>query len=308
MKQRAWWGRVPEWGQAFLLALCLLGCIHLFVLRWVTVRSTSMYATLMPGDLVAVERWPVWTGLQRGDILVFRDPIQDDRPARERQLLVKRIAGLPGDELQLRAGQLYINGQLVPPAPGQTTSWSVRLKSGTDASALLAALDLPPDLVLPGITVIDLPLNDSLAARLQQRPEVVELAPRGPSARSSNLFPFGPNYKWNNDNYGPLRIPAAGDTVAIPPFTLPLYDRLISRYEHNRLEVAEGQLRINGEPADSYVIQQDHYFVLGDSRDHSSDSRYWGFVPADHVMGRAGFVLLNAHKRGMARIQVRGVN
>jgi len=110
MKLKGVWKRIPEWGKAFLLAFTLLLLVHLFVLRWVTVRSTSMYATLLPGDLLGVERWAAWTGLHRGDIIVFHDPVQDDRPLYRRQLLVKRIAGLPGDEVQIRDGQLSING------------------------------------------------------------------------------------------------------------------------------------------------------------------------------------------------------
>ena len=89
-------------------------------------------------------------------------------------------------------------------------------------------------------------------------------------------------------------MPAAGDTVAITSYTLPIYDRIISRYEHNVVEVSGGELLINGRSSERYRVRQDYYFVLGDSRDFSSDSRYWGFVPADQIVGRAGFILLNA--------------
>lgn len=295
MKLKAIRDRVPEWGKAFLIAIGLLLVMHLFVLRWVTVRSSSMFATLMPGDLVGVERWPIWTGLQRGDIIVFRDPVQDDRPKGQRELLVKRIVGAPGDLVELRDGELFVNGISVPPDEHRTARWAVRLKSGTNATELLAQIGLPADFVLSGHTVIDLPLNSTLAAQLRARPDVVSVERRGPATGSpGHLFPFGPNFRWNNDNYGPLRVPAAGDTVAVTSFTLPIYDRIISRYERNVVEVSGGELLINGNAADRYTVRQDYYFVLGDSRDNSSDSRYWGFVPADQVVGRAGFVLLNA--------------
>lgn len=295
MSPKAIWGRIPEWGKAFLIAIGLLAGMHLFVLRWVTVRSTSMFTTLMPGDLMGVERWPVWTGLHRGDIIVFRDPVQDDRPKSERELLVKRIVGGPGDIVELRRGELFVNGISVAPYAGQTGRWAVRLKSGTNATELLAQIGLPADFVLPGHTLIDLPLNPAMAAHLRARPDVVSVERRGPATGSpGHLFPFGPNFRWNNDTYGPLRVPAADDTVAVTSFTLPIYDRIISRYEHNVMEVSGGELLINGGAAERYTIRQDYYFVLGDSRDLSSDSRYWGFVPADQIIGRAGFVLLNA--------------
>lgn len=299
---------IPEWGKAALLALALLLFVHGFVLRWVTVRNTSMYATLLPGDLVGVERWPIWTGLERGDIIVFRDPVQDDRPMGQRQLLVKRIAGMPGDDVELRDGKLFVNGLPVPASPGQTSSWTVRLKAEADVRDLLVHLGLPPDHVLPGQRMIHLPLNANLASALRERPEVVSVTPRGSStATPDHLFPFGPNFRWNNDNYGPLQVPAARDTVGVTAYTLPIYDRIISRYEHNAMDVSGGELRINGKPADSYAFHQDYYFVLGDSRDDSSDSRYWGFVPADHIVGRAGFILLNARIWGKHPVQGRSL-
>ncbi|HMN05405.1 MAG TPA: signal peptidase I [Flavobacteriales bacterium] len=299
MKPAALWEKIPEWGKAFLIAAGVLAFLHAFILRWVTVYSMSMYATLVPGDLVAVERWATWTGLQRGDILVFHDPVQDDRPMRRRRLLVKRIVAVPGDELELRDGELFINGLRADVAPGQTERWTLRVEQGADLTGLLASLDLPPDFILPGHTVFDLPLNEAMAERLRNRPEVVSLVRQAPTRKKrGHLFPYGPNYAWNNDNYGPVRVPGTGDTVPVNTFTLPLYDRLISRYEHNRVAVADGTLQINGQTTDKYVIRANYFFVLGDNRDSSEDSRYWGFVPADHAVGRASFVLLNARAWG----------
>lgn len=137
------WHRLNDWLKALLVAFVVLGFIHAFVLRWVTVRSTSMYATLFPGDLVGVAKWPLWTGFDRGDIVVFRDPMQDDRAIARRQLLVKRIVGLPGDVVELRKGELFVNNVPIAPSPFETHSWLVRLQQGTDALALLADLGLP---------------------------------------------------------------------------------------------------------------------------------------------------------------------
>jgi signal peptidase I len=308
MRPRAIWCLIPEWGKAFLIALAMLLAVHLFVLRWVTVRSTSMYATLLPGDLIGVERWPVWTGFQRGDIAVFHDPVQDDRPMGARQLLVKRIVGLPGDKVELRDGDLFVNDLPVASWPGQTTSYAVRLKKGADPSALLKVLGLPTDMVLSEVTVIDLPLNAELAKRISKRADVVSVEPgRGASGAPRRIFPFSPNFRWNNDDYGPINVPAAGDSVRTDAYTLPLYDRIISRYEKNKLEVADGKLSINEAVGGPYEVQQNYYFVLGDSRSNSSDSRYWGFVPDDHLVGRAAFVLLNADVRSKGLLSERAL-
>ncbi|MFT3885635.1 MAG: signal peptidase I [Flavobacteriales bacterium] len=288
------WSGLNEWIKAAFIAVLALLFLHFFVLRWVTVRSTSMYATLLPGDVLGVERWPVWTGFHRGDIAVFRDPLQDRSVMGGRQLLVKRIMGLPGDKVELRDGALYVNGERQADVPGGTRSYLVRLKKGTDPAAMLRGIGLPPSYVPMDRTMIELPLNKAMAETIEQRPDVVSAEPMsGAHGSPGHIFPFSPYFKWNSDDYGPVIVPAKGDTVTINAATIPLYDRLISRYEGNKLEAVGNELYINGQETDDYVVRQNYYFVLGDSRHYSADSRYWGFVPADHLVGRAGFVLLS---------------
>lgn len=287
------WRNLNDWLKALLIAFVVLGFTHAFILRWVTVRSTSMYATLYPGDLVGVAKWPLWTGFVRGDIVVFRDPIQDDRAVPRRQLLVKRIVGLPGDVVELRDGELFVNNVALVPYPQETRSWLVRLQHGTDAHELLRELGLPADPSPADATELELALNEPLANKLRERPGVISVERmRSANGHPGHIFPYSPYYKWNSDDYGPIIVPRRGDEVKVDVRTLPLYDRIITRYEDNDLEVAKRTLNINGEDANTYVIQQDYYFVLGDSRHYSADSRYWGFVPADHLTGRAAFVLL----------------
>lgn len=282
-----------DWVRASLLAVAVLVFLHVFVIRWVTVRSTSMYATLYPGDLVGVSRWPVWTGFDRGDIAVFRDPLQDRKAFERRQLLVKRIVGLPGDEIILKDGVLFVNGERLR-FPGETHSYLVRLKQGTDPKAVLTDLGLPPAFVPPGRNFIELPLNQEMADGIDKRADVVS-AERMSTATGAprHIFPFSPYFHWNSDDYGPLRVPAKGDTVRIDPTTIPLYDRIISRYEGRKLEASGNDLLVDGRPIQRYVIDANYYFVLGDSRHYSADSRFWGFVPADHLVGRASFVLVS---------------
>lgn len=290
--------RLLEWGKALLLALLLLTLMHAFVLRWISVRDASMYATLVPGDLMGVERWPRWTGLHRGDLIVFHDPTQDDRPVYRRRLLVKRIVGRPGDQVELRRGDLLVNDLPIGLEPGQTRLWSVALGPAADRASLATDLGLAQTMWNTAGTVVQLPLNERSAAALDTIAGVQVDGPL-PGSRGTDpyLFPFSKNYPWNGDNYGPLHVPGQGDTVRLDPYTLPLYDRIISRYEGNRLGIDKGVLEVNGQPSDRYVIRKDYFFVLGDNRDNSTDSRHWGFVPANHVVGRAGFILLNPARR-----------
>jgi signal peptidase I len=110
------------------------------------------------------------------------------------------------------------------------------------------------------------------------------------------IFPNDPRYDWSEDNFGPLWIPKAGATLPLTLENLPLYRRAIEVYEHNTLEVKGSTILINGVAATSYTFRQDYYWMMGDNRHRSQDSRYWGFVPHDHVVGKAVLVWLTVDK------------
>ncbi len=294
------WMALNEWLRAFVVATVLLALVHGFLFRVVNVQSTSMFATLMPGDLLLVQRWPVVTGVERNDVVVFRDPLKDDRALSRRPLLVKRIAGLPGDEVELRKGVLYVNGQRAGDPAGLTWSHLLRVRSSVDADSLLRALDLPPAYAGRQRRTVEVALTDAQADQLRELPQVVSVERMGTATGAPrHIFPFSPFFPWNGDNYGPLTVPGKGDTLTITASNLPLYDRLITQYEGHRLGVGGGELTLDDKPLTTYVVEQDYYLVLGDSRHHSSDSRYWGFVPHDHLVGRASVVLLSKGPSGL---------
>lgn len=291
------WRSLNEWLRAFVWAMLLLLVLHVGVLRWVTVRSTSMYATLLPGDLVLVARWPLWTGMRRGDVVVFRDPLKDRSPLRQRPLLVKRIVGMPGDTVELRAGVVWVNGEAQPMPPQATMAHLLRLHGSENAGPLMEALGLPMSMVQRGRQFLELPLNATLADSLEQLPQVVDVEAMS-LARGAprHIFPFSEQFRWNGDTYGPVVVPAKGDTLRITLHDLPLYDRLLHHYEGCELELSGGRIMRNGKPFERHVVKQDFYFVLGDSRHHSADSRYWGFLPHDHLVGRAQWVVHRSSK------------
>jgi len=152
-------------------------------------------------------------------------------------------------------------------------------------------------------------LTDEMANQLRQTSTIDSVVkiiePQG--QRGINLFPQNAKYPWNYDNMGPLYIPAKGSTVSLDLESLPLYKKIIRDYEHNTIEVSGNQIKINGQATDSYTFKQDYYWMMGDNRDHSEDSRAWGYVPEDHIVGTPIFIWMSIENftDGMANWKIR---
>ena len=145
-----------------------------------------------------------------------------------------------------------------------------------------------------------MPLTDEMLKELKSFSSIVSIEPNidnyPPDYPDSwkTIFPFSENFEWTRDNFGPLWIPQKGVTVKLNLENLPLYERIITSYEGNELSVEDdGTIRINGETVTEYTFRQDYYFMMGDNRQNSLDSRYWGFVPEDHIVGKPALIWLS---------------
>lgn len=268
-------------------------------------------------------RLPALQKIKRNDIVVFNWPtdtvrffrdqsnIHIDKPIDKKSNYVKRGVGIPGDSLEIRNGYIYINGQqtTLPDRAKPQYSYIVQTKGvQLPADYMYERFDVTDGFgqVQPNVYIFS-SLTEEVANTLKNNPNIASVERRIEPKGNYNptIFPHSAQMPWNEDNYGPIFIPKAGASTPLSITNLPLYRRIIETYEGNKLELKDGTIYINDKAATSYTFKKDYYWMMGDNRHNSEDSRYWGFVPFDHVVGKPVFIWMSVDQNASGFNKIR---
>ena len=344
---------VREWANSLMFAVVAATLLRWSAVEAYTIPSESMEQSLLVGDYLFVSklhygpitpqtplqvplthqtlwdkgprnysdliqlptyRFPGFSSVQRNDVVVFHVPHEPQRPADVRTNLIKRCVAVAGDTLEIRHGNVFLNGQPGAVVGHPQTTYFMEVAAPNDA--ILAALHAQgvvdyrePD-GIPRVTAnpatgkpgFVISCSTSVADYFRRQPYVKSLAvvqypaqlfPDVVDLDVSDATSAAPNH-WQLDDYGPLPIPKKGQTIALTPANAAIYYKIVAQYEHNAgITWKEGMIQQNGQPLTHYTIKQNYYLMMGDNRHNSEDSRFWGFVPEDHIVGKAIFVWLS---------------
>lgn len=326
LKSKKLFDWLRAFGIAFLLVIFIRGC----VIEPFTIPSPSMEKTLLNGDFILVnkmaygpripitplstpfveKKWYLdfWQlpysrifgspDIERNDVIVFNYPVEDEFPVDHRTHFVKRCVGLPGDSIGIIDTKVYINSVLQNYSNYTQHNYSLKTKDAGVDSLFLDTNDITEGGLISqkGDYSFSLTNNNYLKLKAYKNVISIDLNIEKNELWDETVFPYSQVYPWNIDNFGALYIPKKGDTLILDSNTIVLYRRLIKTYENNTLEVKDNTFIINGDTTNKYVTKMNYYFVMGDNRHNSMDSRYWGFLPEDHIVGKAWIIFYSYNK------------
>jgi signal peptidase I len=261
-------------------------------------------------------RLPGFSTVKNNDVVVFNWPADKGKPVDKKENYIKRCIAIPGDTLKIVNAEVYINGKKNWKAPRRQEDYLVYLDNnqlyiGNNVEIWKNTLKDHEATKAQDETenMTEFFLTDDALQAIKKLPFVTKVVqvifPANKNYQDPNvvgpntIFPADPkDFDWSVDNFGPLVMPKAGVPININVNNIALYDTLICVYEHHKLEINGNQISIDGKVTTTYTPKMNYYWMMGDNRHNSADSRYWGFVPEDHIVGKAWFIWMSWNTDG----------
>lgn len=272
------------WLAPVIIAVFLLFIINRSFFQLAKILSDDMKELYKSGDLVLLNKFS--STYNKNEILAFNFFI-DDSTTTKPLLFIQRCAALPGDTIELDNGFVFVNNKEDRFMHELRHNYHLKSKKVLD-SAFLQKYNLKEGGIISDEMDYSFSLTQSIADSLRKDSLIIEVTKsiEKTNLHDQQIFPNDSNYKWNKHNYGKLYIPKKDDVIKLDTLNICLYEKIITDFENNKLEIKNGSIFINGDLSSSYTIKENYYFVLGDNRDNAVDSRYWGFLPEKYILGK----------------------
>ena len=241
-------------------------------------------------------RLPGFQKIKNNDVVVFNYPAEEGRPVDKKENYIKRCLAIGGDTIQVINQQVFVNGVAAENPPKMQFNYYVKTDGSGFSLKTLRKLDITDGKPLSGNGDFEIPLTSETKSMMEKLTNVkdVDSLTQMSGVFVEYIYPFRKEMPWNVDNFGPLWVPKEGVNISLDANAYWKYDRVIRTYENNpTFEMKDGKFYIEGKEVSTYTFKQDYYFMMGDNRHNSADSRFWGFVPQDHIVGKALFIWMS---------------
>lgn len=269
----------------------------------VPLTHQTIWGTSIPSysDLIQLDQYrlPGFSEVKRNDVVVFNFPPEEEHPVDLRTNYIKRCVAIAGDDLEIRDTEVFVNGKKADAPAGMQFKYVLQTESAIN-DKFFQEHNISEPFPIQGGYAVDTTPETAKALEEMDFIKSVTMWKDSAGYAATDVYPHVPSrFKWNKDNFGPLHVPAKGETIKLDSMTIPLYEQVIRKYEGNKnVEVQGDKLLIDGKAISTYTFKQNYYFMMGDNRHNSLDSRFWGFVPEDHIVGKAVLIWMSANPRG----------